>query len=68
MAVTTAVAFVITADAAASGLMLMAAVIASARTRSALVFDPQKEQFVSNAAAAALLKREYRDHWATPKA
>ncbi|MDZ4286596.1 MAG: Gfo/Idh/MocA family oxidoreductase [Prosthecobacter sp.] len=39
----------------------------ASRTRSALVFDPAKEQFIGgNEAAAALLKREYRDHWAKP--
>jgi predicted dehydrogenase len=38
----------------------------AARTRSALVFDPAKEQFIGHADTSKLLKREYRDHWATP--
>ncbi len=38
----------------------------AARTRSALVFDPAKEQFIGAADTSKLLKREYREHWATP--
>jgi predicted dehydrogenase len=30
-------------------------------------FDPQKEQIVGDAEANALVRREYRDHWGTPK-
>jgi len=40
----------------------------AARTRKALVFDPVKEQFIGDADASKLLKREYREHWATPNA
>jgi predicted dehydrogenase len=36
----------------------------AARTRSALVFDPAKEQFTGHADASKLLRREYREHWA----
>ena len=39
----------------------------AARTQTALVFDPAKEQFVGNEAASVLLKRQYRDHWAAPQ-
>ena len=38
----------------------------AARTRSALVFDPAAETITGNETASALLKREYRDHWARP--
>ena len=40
----------------------------AARTRSALVFDPVKEQVTGNVDASKLLRREYREHWATLKA
>lgn len=40
----------------------------AARTRKALVFDPVKELFIGDADVSKLLKREYREHWATPKA
>ena len=40
----------------------------AARTRKALVFDPVNEQFIGDADASKLLKREYREHWATPNA
>ena len=37
-------------------------------SRRALVFDPQREQFVGDAEANALLRRTYREnHWAVPK-
>ena len=39
----------------------------AARTRQALVFDPQTEQFVGDADTSKLLRRQYREHWATPK-
>jgi predicted dehydrogenase len=32
-----------------------------------LTFDPQKEQFVGDSEANALVGREYRQHWATPR-
>lgn len=32
-----------------------------------LHFDPVSEQFVNDAEAAPLVRRKYRDHWATPK-
>ena len=38
----------------------------AARTRRALVFDPAKEVFVGDADTSKLLRREYREHWATP--
>jgi len=40
----------------------------AARTRSALQFDPQREQILGDHAqqANAMLKREYRQHWARP--
>ena len=39
----------------------------AARTGRALTFDPAKEQLLGDDAAAKLLRREYRDHWATPQ-
>lgn len=39
----------------------------AARTGRSLSFDPAKEQILGDADAARLLRREYRDHWATPK-
>ena len=38
----------------------------AARTRRSLVFDPVAEQFIGDADTSKLLRREYRDHWATP--
>lgn len=38
----------------------------AARTRRALVFDPVTEQFIGDADTSKLLRREYREHWATP--
>lgn len=38
----------------------------AARTRRALVFDPVAEQFIGDADTSKLLRREYREHWATP--
>jgi predicted dehydrogenase len=37
------------------------------RLGRSLNFDPQKEQIVGDAEANALLRREYRAHWGTPK-
>ena len=37
------------------------------RLGRSLTFDPQKEQIVGDEEANALTRREYRDHWATPK-
>lgn len=40
----------------------------AARTRRALVFDAASETFTGDADSTKLLRREYREHWATPKA
>jgi predicted dehydrogenase len=37
------------------------------RVGRSLQFDPQKEQIVDDPEANALVRREYRDHWGTPK-
>lgn len=37
------------------------------RLGRSLTFDPQKEQFVGDEEANDLVRRPYRDHWATPK-
>jgi len=37
------------------------------RLGRSLKFDPAKEQFVDDSDANALVRREYRDHWGTPK-
>lgn len=37
------------------------------RLGRSLTFDPQKEQFVGDEEANGLVRRPYRDHWATPK-
>ena len=37
------------------------------RLGRSLTFDPQKEHFVGDEEANALVRRPYRDHWATPK-
>lgn len=37
-------------------------------TRRTIHFDPAQETIVNDAAANALLRRQYRDHWATPTA
>jgi predicted dehydrogenase len=37
------------------------------RVGRTLRFDPQTEQIVGDDEAAKLVRREYRDHWATPK-
>lgn len=38
----------------------------AARVGRALTFDPTKEQIVGDEEANGLLRRTYRDHWATP--
>ncbi|MBI2823964.1 MAG: Gfo/Idh/MocA family oxidoreductase [Planctomycetia bacterium] len=37
------------------------------RLGRSLTFDPQSEHVVGDAEADALVRREYRDHWGTPK-
>jgi hypothetical protein len=32
-----------------------------------LHFDPEKEQMLGNTKADKLVRREYREHWGTPK-
>jgi predicted dehydrogenase len=39
----------------------------STRVGRSLVFDPQAEQIVGDAEANALVRREYREHWGTPR-
>jgi len=39
----------------------------STRVQRSLVFDPQTEQIRGDEVANKLLRREYRDHWGTPK-
>ena len=39
----------------------------AARTGKVLEFDPKSEKVTNDAAANALVRREYRDHWGTPK-
>ena len=39
----------------------------AARTRATLEFDPEKEQITNNETANNLVKRQYGDHWGTPK-
>jgi hypothetical protein len=36
------------------------------RLGRSLRFDAEKEQFIDDAPANALVRREYRDHWGTP--
>ena len=40
----------------------------AARTDSILHFDPQTERIIGNDKADAMLTRQYREHWGTPKA
>jgi len=40
----------------------------AARTRHTLHFDPTHETITGDPESQALLQRQYRDHWATPKA
>jgi predicted dehydrogenase len=49
----------------AAGIVHLANI--AARVGGVLHFDPQKEQITNNDAANALVRRQYRDHWATPK-
>ena len=37
------------------------------RLGRSLTFDPQTEQIVGDDEANGLVRRQYRDHWATPK-
>jgi predicted dehydrogenase len=37
------------------------------RLSRSLTFDPQKEQIIGDEEANALVRRQYRDHWATPR-
>ena len=37
------------------------------RLGRSLTFDPQKEQVMGDDEANSLIRRQYRDHWATPK-
>jgi hypothetical protein len=37
------------------------------RTGEMLNFDPLKEQMKDNVKANKLVRREYREHWGTPK-
>ena len=39
----------------------------AARTGKVLEFDPKAEKVTNDSAANALVRREYRDHWGTPK-
>jgi predicted dehydrogenase len=39
----------------------------AARTRAVLEFDPQSEQITNHEEANAMIGRQYRDHWATPR-
>jgi len=39
----------------------------AARTGRTLAFDPEKETIIGDDEAAKLLRRAYREHWATPK-
>jgi hypothetical protein len=37
------------------------------RVGRSLVFDPKTEQIVGDKEASAKLRREYREHWGTPR-
>lgn len=37
------------------------------RTQRSLTFDPQTEQIVNDEQSNSLVRREYRDHWGTPR-
>lgn len=39
----------------------------AARTGEVLSFDPDRERILNNDIADQMLRREYRDHWGTPK-
>jgi hypothetical protein len=49
----------------AAGIVHLANI--AARVGSVLNFDPDNEQITNNDPANGLLRRQYRDHWATPK-
>ena len=57
------------ADALTGHLSTSLAHLANIATRvgRSLTFDPQKEQIIGDAEANALIRREYRDHWGTPR-
>ena len=57
------------ADALAGHLSTSLAHLANIATRvgRSLAFDPQSEQIVGDDEANALVRREYRDHWGTPR-
>lgn len=57
------------ADALTGHLSTSLAHLANIATRvgRSLTFDPQQEQFVGDAEANALIRREYRPHWGTPR-
>lgn len=57
------------ADALTGHLSTSLAHLANIATRvgRSLTFDPQKEQFLGDDQANQLLRREYREHWGTPR-
>ena len=57
------------ADALTGHLSTSLAHLANIATRvgRSLTFDPQKEQIIGDTEANALIRREYRDHWGTPR-
>jgi hypothetical protein len=57
------------ADALVGHLSTSLAHLANIATRigRSLVFDPRQEQIVGDDAANALVRREYREHWGTPR-
>jgi predicted dehydrogenase len=57
------------ADALTGHLSTSLAHLANIATRvgRSLTFDPQKEQFPGDDEANKLIRREYRDHWGTPR-
>ena len=57
------------ADALVGHLSTSLAHLANIATRvgRSLVFDPRLEQIVGDDAAKALVRREYREHWGTPR-
>lgn len=59
----------LTADALTGHLSTSLCHLGNIATRlgRSLHFDPQKEQIVGDEEANALVRREYRDHWGTPK-
>jgi predicted dehydrogenase len=59
----------LTADAQTGHLSTTLCHLGNIATRlgRSLTFDPRNEQIVDDAEANALVRRPYRDHWATPK-